>query len=99
MLPGRRVIHHFIDHHRPDHRHVEVESELGIEELKRLGLSMVERGSERKLEITPDLRLQLASAGLTEVKFLQLDFFDPQAFPVPVLPFPVPETHIPTAPT
>jgi phospholipid/cholesterol/gamma-HCH transport system substrate-binding protein len=87
----------------PDHRHVEVESALGVEELARLGLDIAETpvplGTPRKLVMAPDLRLQLASAGLTGVKFLQLDFFDERAYPPPVLPFAVPENYIPTAPS
>lgn len=87
----------------PDHRHVEVESALGVEALARLGLDVavepVPLGAPRRLVMAPDLRLQLASAGLTGVKFLQLDFFDPRAYPPPVLPFAVPENYIPTAPS
>src|SRR3954452_12054757 len=63
----------------PDHRNVEVESELGVAELSRLGLDVaagpVHKGARKKLEMAVDLRVQLASAGLTGVKFLQLDFF------------------------
>ena len=87
----------------PDHRHVEVESELGVEELARLGLDIAKEpalfGAPRKLKMTTGLRLQLASAGLTGVKFLQLDFFDVALFPLEKLPFPVPENHIPTVPS
>jgi phospholipid/cholesterol/gamma-HCH transport system substrate-binding protein len=87
----------------PDHRHVEVESELGVDELTRLGLDIAKEhqrfGAPRRLEMTADLRLQLASAGLTGVKFLQLDFFDVKRFPPPVLPFKVPKNYIPTAPS
>ena len=87
----------------PDHRHVEVVSALGVEELTRLGLDIavtpVPLGAPRRLVMAPDLRLQLASAGLTGVKFLQLDFFDERAYPPPVLPFAVPENYIPTAPS
>ncbi len=88
-----------------DHRHVEVESELGVKELTRLGLDIAPSPKRllhlepRKLEMAPDLRLQLASSGLTGVKFLQLDFFDVTAYPPPVLPFAVPENYIPTAPS
>lgn len=87
----------------PDHRHVMVESELGVEALTRLGLDVVPGkvrfGAARKLVMSADLRLQLASSGLTGVKFLQLDFFDVALFPPPELPFPVPENTIPTAPS
>ena len=85
----------------PDHRHVEVESELGVKELARLGLDVAAEpglfGAPPKLEMAPDLRLQMESAGLTGVKFLQLDFFDVAAFPPPDLPFTVPPNYIPTA--
>lgn len=84
----------------PDHRHVEVTSELGVAELSRLGLDvaagMTVRGAPKKLEMATDMRVQLASSGLTGVKFLQLDFF-PVDTPAPVLPFPVPANYIPAA--
>ena len=87
----------------PDHRHVEVESELGVEQLARLGLDVGKQparyGAARKLVMAADLRLQLASSGLTGVKFLQLDFFDVSANPPPELPFPVPKNYIPTTPS
>jgi ABC-type transporter Mla subunit MlaD len=87
----------------PDRRHVEVESELGVDELTRLGLDIAEKPGlfhiPRKLQMAPDLRLQLASGGLTGVKFLQLDFFDIGHYPAPVLPFEVPDNYIPTAPS
>jgi hypothetical protein len=41
--------------------------------------------------------VQLASMGLTGVKFLQLDFFAVADYPAPALPFPVPENYIPAA--
>jgi len=85
----------------PDHRHVEVESAIEIDALVRLGLDIAKEprrfGAIPKLQMSKDLRLQLASAGLTGVKFLQLDFFDVRAFPPPDLPFKVPENYIPTA--
>ena len=85
----------------PDHRHVEVTSELGTAEMRRLGLD-VERGIHitgvtTKLEVATDLRVQLASMGLTGVKFLQLDFFVVADNPPPMLPFDVPENYIPAA--
>jgi paraquat-inducible protein B len=87
----------------PDHRHVEVESDLGVAELARLGLDVavgpVQRGARKKLTMARDLRVQLASAGLTGVKFLQLDFFVVADNPEPVLPFPVPDNYIPAAPS
>ena len=83
----------------PDHRHVEVESDLGKAELSRLGLDvaagLVKRGAPKKLVQAIDLRVQLASSGLTGVKFLQLDFFSVARHPRPVLPFAVPRNYIP----
>ena len=85
----------------PDHRHVEVESELGVAELARLGLNVGgasrKRDARKKLAMAADLRVQLASAGLTGLKFLQLDFFDVGANPPPQLSFEVPENYIPAA--
>lgn len=86
-----------------DHRHVEVVSELGVAELKRLGLDVaigpVRLGTPKKLEQHIDLRVQLVSSGLTGVKFLQLDFFSAFDNPEPLLPFPVPENYIPAVPS
>lgn len=87
-----------------DHRHVEVESELSVEQLDRLGLDISKEqrrfvGAPDRLEMSTELRLQLASAGLTGLKFLQLDFFDPKRYPPPSLPFKVPQNTIPTAPS
>jgi paraquat-inducible protein B len=84
-----------------DHRHVEVTSELGVSEMSRLGLNIttgpVTDTQRKKLDVATDLRVQLASAGLTGVKFLQLDFFVVADNPPPVLTFPVPENYIPAA--
>ena len=85
----------------PDHRHVEVTSELGVAELARLRLNVgdgpAKREGPKKLAMATDLRVQLDSAGLTGVKFLQLDFFDVTDNPPPLLPFPVPDNYIPAA--
>jgi len=85
----------------PDHRHVEVTSDLGVAEMRRLGLDVEKgihsKGVNTKLEVATDLRVQLASMGLTGVKFLQLDFFSVADNPPPMLPFEVPENYIPAA--
>jgi phospholipid/cholesterol/gamma-HCH transport system substrate-binding protein len=82
-----------------DHRHVEVTSDLGTKVLSRLGLDVaegpVDHDAAKKLEQAIDLRAQLASAGVTGVKFLQLDFFTVADHPAPVLPFAVPRNYIP----
>ena len=77
-------------------RHVEVTSELGVDELNVMGLGSG-KGKHLAITIPPDLRVQLASAGITGVKFVQLDFFPIKANPPPDLPFPVPENYIPAA--
>ncbi len=86
-----------------DHRHVEVTSELGVAELARLGLDVANEPQAadrpKKFEQGLGLRVQLASAGLTGVKFLQLDFFPVADNPEPTLPFPVPNNYIPAVPS
>jgi phospholipid/cholesterol/gamma-HCH transport system substrate-binding protein len=81
----------------PDRRHVQVENELFVEQLGRLGLHG--RGGDKKLSLHPDLRVQLAQTGLTGVKFILLDFFDGSAYPAPVLPFRAPANTIPATPS
>jgi paraquat-inducible protein B len=83
----------------PDRRHVEVSYSLGVEVLARLGLAKPGRGQETRLAVPPDLRVQLASTGLTGTKFLQLDFFETAGAPPPTLPFPVPDHTIPVTPS
>jgi phospholipid/cholesterol/gamma-HCH transport system substrate-binding protein len=83
----------------PDRRHVEVTYSLGVKVLARLGLAGATEGKETKISVPPDLRVQLASTGLTGTKFLQIDFFDTQGLPPPTLPFPVPENYIPAIPS
>ena len=80
----------------PDRRRVEVVLDLGVEDLKEMGLSEG-AGKKLRIRVPADLRVQLASQGITGVKFLQLDFFDPHSYPAPQLPFPTPENYIPSA--
>jgi len=83
----------------PDHRRVDVVSELDTNHVKRMGL--VEAGAahgKEKFSIPPDLRVQLNSQGITGVKFVAIDFFDVKSNPPPALPFKVPDGHyIPAA--
>jgi len=73
----------------PDRRHVDVELSLEQTEASKLGL-------EHRM---PELRAQLGTQGITGVKFVNIDFFDPKAMPPPKLDFePAPNT-IPTAPS
>src|SRR3954466_13379225 len=75
----------------PDQRHVEIIYSRGVKVRGRLGLSGRSHGKETRILLPPELRVQLASTGLTGTKFLQIDFFDTGGTPPPVLPFPVPE--------
>ena len=84
----------------PDRRHIEVAVELDPAQLERL-----KSGAPRSEApagagaLLPDLRAQLASAGITGLKFVLLDYFDPQRYPVPRLPFPTPAQYIPAVPS
>jgi phospholipid/cholesterol/gamma-HCH transport system substrate-binding protein len=80
----------------PDGRHVGVTSELTLTDLAELGIAEG-KGANARIRVPPELRVQLASQGITGVKFLQIDFFVIADNPPPVLPFPVPENYIPAA--
>jgi phospholipid/cholesterol/gamma-HCH transport system substrate-binding protein len=77
----------------PDQRHVMVTSELTVPDLERLRLG----GAGESLAVHPELRVQLAQAGITGVKFVLIDYFDPKQHPPPVLPFEAPPNTIPAA--
>lgn len=82
----------------PDHRHVQVTSDIYVDAMQRLGLG--ERAPHEGEEfINPLLRMQLVSAGITGVRFLQTDFFHPQRYPEPMLPFEPPWNYVPSAPS
>src|SRR5262249_22271990 len=73
----------------PDHRHVVVTEDIDAKTVAQLGLT----------HVPPDLRAQLGSQGITGVKFVSIDFFDPKLNPLPVLPFELPPNYIPAAPS
>src|SRR5262245_44825412 len=81
----------------PDRRHVEVIADLSVEALEALGLRSKDDESPRVLPT--ELRVQLASTGITGTKFVLIDFFDPALNPPPELPFPVPPNYVPSAPS
>ena len=83
----------------PDRRHVEITYTLGVAVLNRLGLAGDTVGKETQITMPPELRVQLASTGLTGTKYLQIDFFDTGGTPPEVLPFPVRENYIPATPS
>jgi phospholipid/cholesterol/gamma-HCH transport system substrate-binding protein len=74
-------------------RHVQVTSELSVDQVGKLNLSAKASGTR----LHPDLRVQLAQTGITGVKFLLIDFFDSASSPVLPLPFKPPPNYIPTA--
>jgi phospholipid/cholesterol/gamma-HCH transport system substrate-binding protein len=80
----------------PDARHVQVTSDIFVDALRRLGLERPKRG---QAFIDPNLRVQLASAGITGIRFLQTDFFDPVRHPPPRLPFEPPWNYVPSTPS
>ena len=87
----------------PDRRHVEVRARIYTDELQRMGLGAGETSAEDPwldpARRPPEVRVQLASAGITGVKFLQVDFFKPGVAPPPVLPFEVPPNYFPSEPS
>jgi len=74
-------------------RHVQVTSELSVQQVGKLRLATKADGSK----LHPDMRVQLAQTGITGVKFLLIDFFDSATNPVVPLPFKPPNNYIPTA--
>ena len=86
-----------------DRRHVEVRAQIYTDTLAALGLSGAPFGDELPLldatRRSPELRVELASAGITGVKFLQVDFVDPEANPPPDLPFVPPPNYMPSRPS
>ena len=82
----------------PDHRHVQVTSDIYLDALTRLGLYIPKR-NDGEVFIDPNMRVQLAAAGITGVRFLQTDFFDPVRYPPPRLPFEPPWNYVPSAPS
>lgn len=83
----------------PDHRMVEVRMDIDAGAMERLGIWP--KGAIKKgLPLPPpppDLRAQLGSQGLTGVRFVAIDFFDPRTNPPPTLSFPVPAHYVPAA--
>ncbi|MBX3206313.1 MAG: MCE family protein [Labilithrix sp.] len=77
----------------PDRRHIEVVEDLEVDELRRLGFL---GGGEKP---PGELRAQISPVGITGVKYLALDFFDPRTTLPPELPFKPPANYIPAAPS
>ena len=73
-------------HIAPDRRHVDVVLALLESHARKLGLAAS----------TPDLRTELEVQGLTGLKDVEIDFFDPATNPPPELPFEPEENYIPS---
>jgi paraquat-inducible protein B len=80
----------------PDKRHVRLTSDLDVDDMIIMGLASGDP-EHLQVHVPPDVRIQLASAGITGVKFLQLDYFNVKTNPPPVLPFKAPDNYIPAA--
>jgi paraquat-inducible protein B len=79
----------------PDRKRVALEADVYIDRAIEIGL----RPGEKPL---PSLRVQLASAGITGVKYLLADYFDPpERYPVEKLPFDLPPDliYVPAVPS
>ncbi|MFI5316930.1 MAG: MlaD family protein [Myxococcota bacterium] len=82
-----------------DLRHVRVTSLVYEDVLRRLGLSKAEPGFQQAQVGDRALRIQLASSGITGVKFLSIDFFDSRRFPVEQLSFDPGPDYLPSTPS
>jgi ABC-type transporter Mla subunit MlaD len=82
----------------PDHRLVQVTSDIYVDAVERLGLRRPKPKSGEEF-MDPNLRVQLVAAGITGVRFLQTDFFDPERYPRLHLPFEQPWNYVPSTPS
>jgi phospholipid/cholesterol/gamma-HCH transport system substrate-binding protein len=78
----------------PDRRHVKVSYELTVAVLGQLGIARG-TGEKTQLPVSPNLRAQLNSTGVTGIKYVQLDFFDDASAALASLPFPPGDHTIP----
>ncbi len=83
----------------PDLRHVKVTSQVYEDVLQKLGLAGKGPVLREMEETGTPLRIQDASAGITGVKFLLVDYFDPRRFPVQQLPFDPGPDYMPSTPS
>lgn len=84
----------------PDRRHLKVVARIYVDVLENLGLSAVSSIlSGRTLTLPPELRMSIASAGITGLKFLQVDFVDPAEHRASPLPFAPEDNYIAAIPS
>jgi MlaD protein len=79
----------------PDHRHVEVTYGLYDDALPRMGIGAVPRDHRKSYVAPPELRAQIGGNGLTGVRNVSIDLFDPRTHPAPALSFAVPPAYVP----
>lgn len=80
----------------PDHQTVEVRCDLDVAALVRFGFRSPEHPNVPHA-IPSNVRAQLASQGLTGIRFIALDLFDEKTNPPPELSFRPPARYIPAA--
>lgn len=81
-----------------DRRHVEVRAGLYVDALGKWGISpLLREGGD--VFVSDELRGQLYTSALTQVSFIQIDFFDPERNPFQVFTFSVPPDTIHTVPS
>ena len=81
----------------PDQRLVEVRAQLERDVLERLGFVAPEEDWRKRTRVGPkEMRVQLATTGITGVKFMLVDFFDPERHPPRELSFTPPLPYIPS---
>ena len=90
----------------PDGMLVEVRSDIFVDRLERMNIYDPNLDFRRWWQAQEALgmetpRVQLASVGITGVKFLQVDFFDSTTYPAPVLGIDIPPNswYVPTVPS
>jgi phospholipid/cholesterol/gamma-HCH transport system substrate-binding protein len=83
----------------PDLRHIQVEFELFIDVLRGLGAKRTKAEFEAGGLGRDDLRIQLTRNVLTGLALLQIDFYDPKEYPLPVYGFPTPKLTVYSVPT
>jgi hypothetical protein len=79
----------------PDHRMVEVRSDVDVDAVVRLGFPAPDE--KGRIQVPSNMRAQLASQGLVGVRYLAADYFDEKTNPPPVLSFSPPGNYIPAA--
>jgi phospholipid/cholesterol/gamma-HCH transport system substrate-binding protein len=82
-----------------DRRHLVVQSRVDVAILERLGLhrEQAENHPEGEPYVPEKIRAQIVPQGITGVRFLQIDYFEPKEHPLPKLPFKTPKNYIPAA--